>query len=212
MFTPMGFQPDPLSRLDVILSNNRFNSIEANNRDFSIGTSPGNAGAADSGAFYDNAEPVFKSRDVMQMPAGPYGTGGGRLRNATRFASRWNTGDMLPPNISPDIVLGLGGTFAYPGMGNSTFRVRGTGNVATDGHLLGPVTLDQLFIFDIPELGGDPDLVDTFGEAQGVFSLPHVGEEPWGWDDLEFTIVPFNLGPDPNSGPDPDTTGMGGSP
>ena len=81
---------------------------------------------------------------------------------------------------------------AYPGMGNSALRVRGTGNVFTDGHLLGPVTLDQIFIFDDPALGGDPDLIDTFGEANGVFANNYTGEEPWGWDVLEFTIVPFN--------------------
>ncbi len=191
-FTPMGFRPDPLSRLDVIFSSNLFNSIEANNRDTSIGTSPGNAGATGEGAFYANDDP-FKSRVFTNMtdPPGPYADEG-RLRNATRFASRWNTGDMLPPNISPDIVLGLGGTMAYPGMGNSALRVRGTGNVFTDGHLLGPVTLDQIFIFDDPALGGDPDLIDTFGEANGVFANNYTGEEPWGWDVLEFTIVPFN--------------------
>jgi hypothetical protein len=183
-FTPMQFQPDPLARLDLIFSTNVVESIEANNREHTIGTSPGNAGALGplAGAYYDSAEPVFKSRNPApaQLPGGPFANAS-RPRNATRFASRWLSGPfILPPDpvISPD-----NGVFAYPGMGNSTFRVRGSGNFYQIGTNQVPFVLSDAFIFDLPELFGDPELVDAFAEAQGV--LMPLGGLPWGWDDLE---------------------------
>src|SRR5690606_39032010 len=175
--------------LDLIFSFNEFDSVQANNNERGIGTSPGNAGAEDAGAYYDSAEPVFKSRQPApaQVPGGPVGGGGTRQRNATRFASRYLTGDVLPPLISPDQ-----GIFKYPGMGNSTFRVRGTGNFYRDQNL-GSVDLPQIFIFDLPELVGDPDLVDSVIEARGVSKQPGSGAFalPWGWDDLEPGTPPL---------------------
>ena len=185
MFQVMNWQADPLARLDVIFSLNQFNSIEANNRDVTIGTSPGNAGAPGEGAFYNNAEAAFKSRlnNIMGGAGpGPYASAT-RLRNAHRFASRWLSGPfVLPPLVPPSADFFA---FAFPGEGNSTFRVVGQGNFFTDGALTGAITLDQIFIFDRPFLAGDPELVDAFGEALGVFALNYVGEQPWGWDILE---------------------------
>ena len=186
MFNVMGYRNDPLSRLDVIFSLNRFNSVEANNREIGIGTTPGNAGGlVEPGAFYDDTDGVFKSRSNMIMTTpGPYANTG-RLRNAHRFASRWLSGPFILP---PDPLISFDmGAFAYPGEGNSTFRVVGQGNFFTDGALEGAITLDQIFIFDQPFLAGDPDLVDAFGEHEGVFPFfaAHSEGQPWGWDVLE---------------------------
>lgn len=185
-FTVDTFQPDPLARFDLILSNNFFNSIEPNNNDQTIGTSPGNAGEADAGAYYNNDEPEFKSREIdTDNPGGGPFTLTARLRNATRFASRYITNGGLPP-FPGETPANENGIFKYPGLGNSTFRVRGMGNAYTDQGL-GAVGLDQIFIFDEPELVGDPDLIDAAFEANGVF--PSAGDLnlslPWGWDDLE---------------------------
>jgi hypothetical protein len=191
-FTVMSFQADPLARLDLIFSFNQFDSVQPNNNERGVGTSPGNLGAEDAGAYYGGDpnfnEDEFKSRIANQGgdPPGPFSSGT-RQRNATRFASRYLTGSVLPPLISPDQ-----GIFKYPGMGNSTLRVRGTGNFYRD-QSLGSVTLEQIFIFDEPELAGDPDLVDFLGEANGVFHQPGAGfgALPWGWDDLETGTPPL---------------------
>lgn len=179
-FTPMGFQSDPLARLDLIFTANRFNSAELNNNDVTITPN------GEPGAFYNDADGVFKSRlnNIMTTPPtpGPFSSAT-RRRNAQRQPSRWITGPfVLPPDplFSPD-----GGIFLYPGMGNSTFRVRGGQNEFTDQGL-GLVTIDQIFILDDPTLAGDPTQVDAFGEAQGVFftGVNLFGEEPFGWGEF----------------------------
>ena len=78
--------------------------------------------------------------------------------------------------------------FLYPGMGDSTFRVRGTGNAYTDQGL-GAVLISDIFILDEPELSGDPTSVDAQFEANGVFPvIPNAtgggGELPWGWGEF----------------------------
>lgn len=163
---------DPLARLDLIFSNNRFTSIEGNNRDNTI------VDNIEPGAYYNNTEGVFKSR--VTTIGGPYASGV-RMRNAQRQASRYLTGisplvpfPPLPPASLP---------YLYSGMGDSTFRVRGLGNQYTDQGL-GPIGVDGIFIFDSPDLSGDPTLVDSEFEANGVFPAPlggGVGELPWGW-------------------------------
>ncbi len=189
-FTIDAYQSDPLSRLDLIFTGNLFNSIEANNEDATVGT------FGEPGAFYANAEAVFKSRLIMDnLAPGPF-TDATRGRNAQRLASRWITGPSpLSPNPAspPDF-----GAFLYPGMGNSTFRVRGGDNGFTDQGLtvadgVSPVAISDIFILDRPGTAGDPDLVDGFGEARGVlFILGPVGggfgNQPWGWGNL--TTIP----------------------
>lgn len=177
-FTIDAYQGDPLARLDLIFTNNTFHSIEANNQDSTVGT------FGQPGAYYDNAEGVFKSRlfDGMATAPGPF-SDEARGRNAQRLASRYLTGDILLPDplISPD-----NGLFLYPGMGNSTFRVRGSGN-AFRSSSLGAVALSDIFIFDDPTLVGDPLLVDSIFEANGVLfgaPPPSTSGLPWGWGDL----------------------------
>src|SRR5690606_22353226 len=103
-FTPMNFQADPLARLDVIFSTNVLESMEANNEKNDVGTSPGNAGTAQAGAYYNDADGVFKSRlnNIMTVP-GPFSpVEVTRIRNATRFASRYLSGPFI---LQPDRVI-----------------------------------------------------------------------------------------------------------
>jgi len=67
-------------------------------------------------------------------------------------------------------------------MGDSTFRVRGTGNAYTDQNL-GPIGIDGIFILDDPGFVGDPTLVDDLSEANGVLPTGGFGIDnmPWGW-------------------------------
>lgn len=190
-FTPMGFFSDPLSRLDLNFTGNRFNSVEANNEDATVGT------FNEPGAYYDDVDNVFKRRLGTATPGGPFGAADVR-RNAQRLASRWITGPfVLPPDplISPDL-----GLFLYPGMGNSTFRVRGGENFFTDQGLtvadaVSPVTIPEIFILDQNQLAGDTQLTDAFGEARGAFftGVNFFGEQPFGWGILENipSLPPF---------------------
>ncbi len=174
-----GYEGDPLARLDLIFSNNAFGSVEANNRDLTI------VDNNQPGAYYDTNTVQgaiefaddFKSRVVTV--GGPFGSPA-RPRNAQRLASRYITGIAPLPPFPPIPASSL--PFLYPGMGNSTFRVRGSGNTYTDQGL-GALTVREMFIFDSPELGGDPTLVDDEFEANGVFGAGEV--LPWGWGPLE---------------------------
>ncbi|QDT54719.1 hypothetical protein Pan44_27540 [Caulifigura coniformis] len=91
------YRSDPLARLDLTFTGNTGDSADVTNL----------------GAFYNNAEDVFKSRTNTQSPPnqGPF-TSGTRRRNAQRLASR------NPPFSAP-----AGGSFLYPGVGESTFRI-----------------------------------------------------------------------------------------
>jgi hypothetical protein len=133
---PPGYRSDPLARIDVVFRGNTADAIKVTMM----------------GAFYDDADAVFKSRDNMQMPAGPFGEGGTRRRNATRLASRDFPFD--DPTVSPD-----GGAFFYPGVGGSVMRVES--NFDTSG-------------VDILDLG--------FNAAVGFTAPDQFGEEPWLWD------------------------------
>ncbi|MEZ5943778.1 MAG: right-handed parallel beta-helix repeat-containing protein [Planctomycetaceae bacterium] len=174
-YNPMGYQSDPLARLDLIFTGNTLSSIEANNGFLNI------VNGGEPGAFYNNADAVFKSRAVGMNPEdGPFAGGGARRRNAQRLASRYVTNPpaLLPINPNtPDFE-----TFLYPGMGDSTFRVIGGTNTFLDPGI-GVVTLDQIFIFDDPTIVGNVDLVDDTFEANGVFFTGgnQFGELPFGW-------------------------------
>ncbi|HUG91511.1 MAG TPA: hypothetical protein VML55_11785, partial [Planctomycetaceae bacterium] len=140
-FTVDNYVGDPLARLDLTFMGNTFDSTDMNNL----------------GAFYNNAEAVFKSRDDQQTDPGPF-TSGTRRRNAQRLGDRDDVAGLLPP-ATPG---GLSDTFLYPGMGESTFRVSGTSDLA-------PFILD-----DQPYL--------NFTDANGVLLVnPIFGELPYGW-------------------------------
>ncbi len=176
VFDPTGYQSDPLSRMDLIYSNNIFSSMEANNLDRTIGD------GVEPGAYYNNATGNFQSRTIRNdASTGPFGSAS-RKRNAQRLASRYLTGDfpLDPfPAVPPFSI-----NFLYPGMGDSTFRVRGSGNTYTDQGL-GAVLISDVFILDDPTLSGDPSIVDATFEANGVFMTTGLfGELPWGWGEF----------------------------
>ena len=113
-YNPTGYQSDPLARLDLYFRNNTFNSQDVNNGQ---GVASANTQRV---AYYNNADGQFKSRlgaptIVAPNVPGPFNSAT-RRRNAQRQAARIPNFDA--PLISPD-----GGTFLYPGMGASTFRV-----------------------------------------------------------------------------------------
>jgi hypothetical protein len=151
-YAPMGTanQSDPLARLNLVFRGNVGDSYDVTNL----------------GAFYNNAEPMFKSRDVMQMDAGPFATGGARRRNAQRVPDRGEGIFELPPSslVSPDL-----GLFQYPGMGESTFRVEGDFDVSG---FLAVEPLSDFFIDGSPVYPFSNGIV----YPGGTF-----GEEPYGW-------------------------------
>lgn len=105
-FTVDSYSGDPLARLDLLYSNNTVDSADTVN----------------VGAFYNNAEATFKSREVGQTDGGPF-LSGARRRNAQRLGGRFG----LPP-ATPG---GLSNLFLYPGIGTSTFRLM-TGSDTAD--------------------------------------------------------------------------------
>jgi len=137
---------DPLARLDLHWSNNTYDSTNVTN----------------VGAFYDNAETTFKSRDVDQTPPGPFGTGLAqpRYRNAQRLAAR------LPNVLAPTTPISAP-DFLYPGMGPSSFRVRGNFvQITGDG-----------FILD----DGTSLTYNNTNDANGIFYGVPNDEMPYGW-------------------------------
>jgi trimeric autotransporter adhesin len=112
LFTPSGYQSDPLARLDLIFTGNTGDSVDVSR----------------SGASYNNAEAVFKSRTIGQDNGtdggffddpGPF-TSGTRARNAQRLAAR--EVNAFGNFTAPSLTIGASDSFLYPGVGLSTFR------------------------------------------------------------------------------------------
>lgn len=105
-FNPAGFQGDPLARLDLIFgvgaNANFFDSVNLN--------SPG--------AFYNDDDPVFKSR--IEDDGGPFNSGT-RNRNAQRLAAR--NVDIGGTQLDPQFTIGDSDDFLFAGLGQSTFRL-----------------------------------------------------------------------------------------
>jgi hypothetical protein len=105
---PTVLQRDPLARLNLVFFGNTGDSIDVTNSQLDF---DGNG----DGAFYNNAEGVFKSRLVGANPGGPF-LSASRRRNATRLA------DFIQVPGSPP--------FAFDGVGDSTFRVESNFDVS----------------------------------------------------------------------------------
>jgi hypothetical protein len=153
-FDVTAYEGDPQARLDLIFTGNTFDSANVNN----------------AGAFYNNDEPVFKSRDVAQTPAGPF-LAGTRERNAQRLGGRFAA--ILPP-----FAPATGPTFRYPGLGMSTFRLLADPDAAAG------------FAID------DDPYASPFADSVGVFTGTGAGFRieamPYGWtrDVFPFTATP----------------------
>lgn len=158
-----GFRQDPLARLNLVFTGNTGNSLNVTN----------------VGAFYNNAEAVFKSREAAgnggQNPGGPFQINGGdtRRRNAQRIAFRGDTfQNALPPFTGPEVnpLTGIG-IFEFAGMGVSTFRIE------TGFDDIGFAQGDT-FITDFNT--GDPVF-----DANGIFRVNSIfGEQPYGWGEV----------------------------
>jgi predicted outer membrane repeat protein len=89
------YRRDPLAKLNLVFEENTGNGLNVVN----------------FGAYYDNAEPVFKSRLANGTPApnpdGPFNSAT-RRRNAQRVASRAGWAPTGAPNDGPDIAAVLG--------------------------------------------------------------------------------------------------------
>lgn len=85
------YEGDPLARLNLVFEGNTGNGINV----------------ANFGAYYDNSEPVFKSRLANGSPApnpdGPFRSAT-RRRNAQRVGSRTNLAPFSAPNEAPTAV------------------------------------------------------------------------------------------------------------
>lgn len=151
------YQGDPLARLNLIFEGNIGNGLNVTN----------------VGAFYNNAEPDFKSRlnnKAAPNPDGPF-TSATRRRNAQRVASRTGLAPFGAPNAAPTSVGSVADAFlASPGgpiqitttteHGLSTGDVVEISNVATD------------------ELG---DYDSRLSPANGVFVITYI-------DAFNFTL------------------------
>lgn len=130
VFNPTGYVSDPLARLDLRFTNtNTGDSLIATRTDVFGGTNP---------AFYNTAEPIFKSRTAAQDGNDPpvggpnqsnvqNGDDGGPFTSATRRRNAIRQASNAAPFNTPD---GMGSIadisangFLYPGVGASTFRL-----------------------------------------------------------------------------------------
>ena len=169
------FESDPLARLNLVFSGNTGDSLQVTNGESDRSATAGFSNVV--GAYYDNDEDIFKSRLDTETPPGPF-SAEDRRRNAQRIAAR----GTLPPGTSPDL-----GTFEYPGMGVSTFRIE-TGYDTVDPLGSGPFDSGRGFLVDVAS-------VPPANNADGVdFSLPVIfGELPFGWNEEAAGTFDFSF-------------------
>lgn len=141
VYTPTGFEQDPLARIQIdAASNLTGGSVDVFGRSISFTT-----GSNQNFAFYNTNEPVFKSRTQGQDNAtdsgldddGPFNSAT-RPRNATRLASRTGfttydtdlfgvTTTVAGASLVPDLTIFDApldsDNFLYPGIGQSTLRI-----------------------------------------------------------------------------------------
>lgn len=161
LFTPTGYQSDPLARLDLTFTGNSGQGIIATR----------------TGANYTNDESVFKSRTTdpggSTAPGAPNSvdgpfSSGARARNAQRVAGRFG----LRPTAATVVNSA---NFQFSGLGESTFRANADANTANVGFGGTP------FLFD------DVPYINT-GSANGVGAtgagVLGIDTMPYGWGTL----------------------------
>ncbi len=149
---------DPLAQMDVV-------SFQGNTGDSILVTV--------AGAFYNNADAVFKSRVVGAAPPGPF-QNAARRRNAQRRIG--GVGNPLGDGITTP------GFDGFEGTGLSTFRVESTFDDSGFTSGIG-------FITDIIQTGASPDVLIPLG-APFHTPFPTVDEFrfPFGWDGDSLSI------------------------
>jgi len=161
-YNPIGYQSDPLARLDLYFRNNQYLDT-AGTTASGINNYQGIQQAVlnnsnQTVAYYNNSDGVFKSRlnninNFDPTTAGPF-TSATRRRNAQRQAAR------VAPYDDPTSAVGA--SFLYPGIGASTFRVSNDSD-----------TTDFLLDGTIPN--------NENGYNFGNFGNQIFGEQPFGW-------------------------------
>ncbi|MBI1344802.1 hypothetical protein GC163_00785 [bacterium] len=181
VYNPAGYQSDPLARLDLTFSNNTGEELDVTRL----------------GAFYNNADNIFKSRldtafggpdtnvDGGADDNGPFGLAN-RHRNAQRLAARnvdilGNAGGKL----QPDLTIGASDSFLFSGLGASTFRVNdqttanNVFNIPNFGFLMDNLAGDPF---------GNPAIYDSVLDAGGVFNAASP------FNTFTFDVMPFGWG------------------
>ena len=154
---------DPLAKLNLVFEGNTGNGLSVTN----------------VGAFYDNAEPDFKSRlnnKVAPNPDGPFNSDT-RRRNAQRVASRTNLDPSSGPNAAPTAVGLVADAFvSTPGAPITV--------VTTDPHGLFSNSTVEITGVESDELGLPSIfsfLEDRLSPANGVFVIDVI-------DNFSFTL------------------------
>lgn len=151
------YRRDPLAKLNLVFEENTGNGLNVVN----------------FGAYYDNAEPVFKSRLANGTPApnpdGPFNSAT-RRRNAQRVASRAGWLPTGAPNDGPDIAAVLGA---------SIDPVSGRILIQSDDVSAFDPTYQAIFGYTVQITRFSSGRVSEFGQAQanpayGVFEITDI--------------------------------------
>tara|TARA_R110002111_G_scaffold247140_1_gene309996 strand:+ start:270 stop:17531 length:17262 start_codon:yes stop_codon:yes gene_type:complete len=187
------YRRDPLAKLNLVFQDNTGNGLNVVN----------------VGAFYNNAEPVFKSRLANGTPApnpdGPFNSAT-RRRNAQRVASRTNLAPSTAPNLQPTTGTVLDAFLASPGgpiqittvsphglFSGDTVEIRG---VASDELLgfayngLSPA--NGVFVVDVIDVNNftlrstDGAVIGNVSPGSGTWSsnAPHFGTNSFLYDGM----------------------------
>ncbi len=164
-FTVMAYQSDPLARLNLVFKGNQGDSINVTTGQGNQSAAPGQSPSV--GAFYNDADGVFKSRLNNATPGGPF-TNAARRRNAQRIAFRTGPFTTLPPAPGASGLGSFADSYEFPGLGASTFRVE------SDFDISGFQSGDTFLLDGSPY---DP----LFDNGVGWTAPLTIGEEPFGW-------------------------------
>lgn len=187
MYTVTNNQTDPLARFNFEFTNNRGNSVEL----------------VRLGAFYNNAEGVYKSRTSQgQTPAGPFGNAG----NATRFRNAQRLPDR--PDFFDSPTMGSGGLFTgfgtgsagditsiFPGAPNTPIRVT---TAARGGSVFNASNADPIVISSFNHRLVTGEFVEITGvtgntAANGVFQVTVIDADTFSlMDPISGATVPGN--------------------
>ncbi|WP_296451369.1 leishmanolysin-related zinc metalloendopeptidase [Rubinisphaera sp.] len=128
VYTPSGYQQDPLARIEIVSLSN----LTGQSADVFGASRAGGTTDNQNFAFYNNNEPIFKSRTQGQDNGtdgglddnGPFNSGT-RSRNATRLPARTTFVTMTP--LPPDLTIIdpplNSDNFLFPGVGESTMQI-----------------------------------------------------------------------------------------
>mgnify|MGYP003115636040 CR=1 FL=1 len=128
VYTPSGYQQDPLARIQI----DSLSNLTGQSADVFGASRAGGTTDNQNFAFYNNNEPIFKSRTQNQDNGtdggaddnGPFNSGT-RSRNATRLPARTTFVTMTP--LPPDLTIIdpplNSDNFLFPGVGESTMQI-----------------------------------------------------------------------------------------